>query len=566
MRSEGANPTALGVTIPQMAFLEVNSPKWSRRIELGLDTLTVGRHPENPIQFNDDGLSRRHCCFEPQADGWVVRDLGSRNGTKVNGVRVPSAPLNAGDVVRVGVLEIRFIDDRRSEEPAASPTPGEPKSSAGGVGAPYERALRRACEGAMLKQFAEQDISLVDARGSVLHAASSSEDSETAPESVRLFRLLLLACFRSRASDLHIEPKNDRATARIRVDGVMVTLVEELPLPVFKKVIGVVRVLCQFDQSVKAEVLDGHFNVIVKGRRVDYRVSLTPAVHGMKLVLRVLDPANAPSRLHELGMLPWMFDKLKSTCNRDAALVLACGPTGSGKTTTLYSCLREIDVEQRNAITIEDPVEYQIEGATQIPIDSKQGHTFGGLLRSILRQDPDVILVGEIRDAETANVAMQAAMTGHLVFSTVHARDTIGSIFRLLDLGVEPYLIANSLDVVIAQRLVRTLCATCKKQTQPTLAQQLRLGRSMDGGATVFRPEGCPHCFDTGYFGRRGLFEVLEMTDPLRDIILKRPNMQQIREVLRNGLFTSLQNYGLQMILNGVTSFEEVDRVAGADT
>jgi general secretion pathway protein E len=550
-----------------MASLEVSSPKWSRRVDLAKESITVGRHPENGIQFNDDGLSRRHCAFEPAGDGWIVRDLGSRNGTKVNGVKVPEATLTPGDIIRVGVLEIRYIEDPRPT-PSARAEPAEARvSSGGGGGAAYERALRRACEASVSKQFGEQDISLVDARGSVLHAAASLGDGEdeTPAESVRLFRLFILACFRSRASDLHIEPKTDKATARIRIDGVMVTLVDDLPLPVFRKVIGVVRVLCQFDQSVKAEVLDGHFNVIVKGRRVDYRVSLTPAVHGVKLVMRVLDPANAPSRLHELGLLPWMFDKLKSTCNRDAALVLACGPTGSGKTTTLYSCLREIDMSRRNAITIEDPVEYQIDGATQIPIDAKQGHTFGGLLRSILRQDPDVILVGEIRDAETANVAMQAAMTGHLVFSTVHARDTIGSIFRLLDLGVEPYLISNSLDVIIAQRLIRTLCATCKKPVQPTLAQQLKLGRMMDGVANIYQGNGCPSCFDTGYFGRRGIFEVLEMTDPLRDVVLKRPTMQQIREVLRTGLFTSLQSYGTQMVLNGITSFDEVDRVAGAD-
>jgi general secretion pathway protein E len=382
---------------------------------------------------------------------------------------------------------------------------------------------------------------------------------------VQIMRLLLLACFRSRASDLHMEPKPEKATIRIRVDGVMVTLVEDLPITVFRKIIGVVRVLCQFDQSVKAEVLDGHFNVQVKSRRVDYRVSLTPAVHGMKLVLRVLDPANAPSRLHELGMLPWMYEKLRTVCNRDAGLVLACGPTGSGKTTSLYSCLREIDLEQRNAITIEDPVEYQIEGATQIPIDSRQGHTFGGLLRSILRQDPDVILVGEIRDVETANVAMQAAMTGHLVFSTVHARDTIGSVFRLLDLGVEPYLVANALDIVFAQRLVRVLCPTCRRQVAPTLAQQLKMGKGIEGMTTIFEPVGCAYCLDTGYYGRRAIFELLEMNDMLREIVLKQPTPQQIREVLRNGLFTSLQGYGFQLVSNGITSYEEIERVSGSE-
>jgi len=550
-----------------MAFLEVKSPRWTRRIDFGSDPISVGRHPDNQIQFSDDGLSRKHCLFEKRPDGWWVQDLGSRNGTKLNGVRVTNAALTPGDVVRVGNLEIRFMAPE-----SASPKAGRGASSrisatvdaseAEGLG--YEASIRRVCDAALSKQFGESEIALIDARGTVLHAASRSDDAVPA-ESVRLMRLLLLACFRSRASDLHVEPKADKATVRIRVDGVMVTLVEELPSEVFRRLIGVTRVLCQFDQSVKAEVLDGHFSVEVKSRRVDYRVSLTPAVHGMKLVLRVLDPANAPSRLHELGMLPWMYEKLRVVCNRDAGLVLACGPTGSGKTTSLYSCLREIDLEQRNAITIEDPVEYQIEGATQIPIDSKQGHTFGGLLRSILRQDPDVILVGEIRDVETANVAMQAAMTGHLVFSTVHARDTIGSVFRLLDLGVEAYLVANALDIVIAQRLVRVLCPTCRRQTAPTLAQQLKMGKGIEGMATIFEPVGCAYCLDTGYYGRRALFELLEMNDMLREVVLKQPTPQQMREVLKSGLFTSLQGYGFQLVANGITSYDEVDRVSGPE-
>ena len=551
-----------------MAFLEVNSPRWTRRIDFGGEPISVGRHPDNQIQYNDDGLSRKHCLFERRPDGWWVQDLGSRNGTKLNGVRITNAALASGDVVRVGNLEIRFMAPDAPPKPAAQSSGGVRQAATAEASARtatgYEAAIRRVCDAALSKQFSETDIALVDARGHTLHAAAS-EDSDAPAESVQIMRLLLLACFRSRASDLHMEPKPDKANIRIRVDGVMVTLVEDLPINVFRKIIGVVRVLCQFDQSVKAEVLDGHFNVQVKSRRVDYRVSLTPAVHGMKLVLRVLDPANAPSRLHELGMLPWMYEKLRSVCNRDAGLVLACGPTGSGKTTSLYSCLREIDLEQRNAITIEDPVEYQIEGATQIPIDSKQGHTFGGLLRSILRQDPDVILVGEIRDVETANVAMQAAMTGHLVFSTVHARDTIGSVFRLLDLGVEPYLVANALDIVFAQRLVRVLCPTCRRQIAPTLAQQLKMGKGIEGMTTIFEPVGCAFCLDTGYYGRRAIFELLEMNDMLREIVLKQPTPQQIREVLRNGLFTSLQGYGFQMVTNGITSYDEIERVSGSE-
>jgi general secretion pathway protein E len=288
-------------------------------------------------------------------------------------------------------------------------------------------------------------------------------------------------------------------------------------------------------------------------------------MHGQKLVLRILDSSNAPSRLHELGLIPWMYEKLRTIATKDAGLLLACGPTGSGKTTTLYSCLREIDVEQRNAITIEDPVEYFLEGCTQIPIDHKQGSTFVNILRSVLRQDPDVIFVGEIRDIETATVAMQAAMTGHLVYSTVHAKDSIGSIFRLLDLGVEGYLVANALNVILAQRLVRLLCPACKKAVTPTPPQNMKMGKSVGGIDKIYSPVGCNRCLRTGFHGRRALFELLEVSDGMRDVILKSPSIQGIRDIAATGLFTSLQDYGFGLVQKGLTSFDEIERVSGSE-
>jgi general secretion pathway protein E len=308
-------------------------------------------------------------------------------------------------------------------------------------------------------------------------------------------------------------------------------------------------------------MLDGHFNVQVKSRRVDYRVSLTPAVHGMKLVLRVLDPANAPSRLHELGMLPWMYEKLRTVCNRDAGLVLACGPTGSGKTTTLYSCLREIDLEQRNAITIEDPVEYQIQGATQIPIDSKQGHTFGGLLRSILRQDPDVILVGEIRDQETAEIAMQAALTGHFVFTTLHANDTATTVTRLLDIGIEVSLIQSAVTAVLAQRLVRVLCPKCKEAYPAPEDFRKKLGVPPDKELMIYREKGCAACLNTGFRGRSGVHELLIFNDDIKELLVGHPSVQAIRAAGRRHGMRTLQEGGLAKVLQGVTSLSEVARM-----
>jgi general secretion pathway protein E len=602
-----------------MPFLEARGGAKEQRIELTDRPVSIGRLPESALIIDEDGVSRRHCVVEPGSQGgWMIRDLGSRNGTRVNGARISEQELQNGDTVQVGRVNIRFIDPqgavahpgpraverRPAEDDLLDPiplgkerdrptAPMAPKVAlpgrdrderaaragsmntvdvdlnsvvAGGSIEDAEDRLQRICDDSPLKPFEAKDISLVDMRGQVVHQAASlgGERGDDARESVRVFRLLLLTALRTRASDVHVEPRVDGGAIRLRVDGLMV-LAAEIPADLLRRLLGMIKVLCQIDTSLKAQVQDGHFSATMKGRRVDFRVSLTPVMHGQKLVLRVLDTANAPTRLHELGVLPWMYEKLRTVAGRDSGMVLACGPTGSGKTTTLYACLREIDVNTRNAITIEDPVEYYLEGCTQIPIDHKQGNTFATILRSVLRQDPDVIFVGEIRDIETAQVAMQAAMTGHLVYSTVHSKDTIGAIFRLLDLGVEPYLVANALNLIIAQRLCRSLCERCRRVARPTSAQLLRMGKMAEGMGAIHVPAGCPACLQTGYFGRRALLELLEFSEPLRDVVLKRPTIGEIRAVLAQGHFVTLQQFGFQLVAQGATSLEEIDRVAAGD-
>ncbi len=571
-----------------MAYLELRTPQGVKRLKLAETSITIGRLGDNTVVLGDELASRHHCIIEPWQGGFRLRDLGSRNGTKLNENRVKTEALDNGDVVMIGTTELRFIDPdqefsrKRQETPDFSAAIDEDDQDlqaqvtvdmdlhAAVVDAPtgYERKLHEIIDGALEKPFDETDISLVDNRGVTVHQATSagleagSDDDDG--EGIRAFRLMLLACFRARATDLHIEPRIDNAAIRIRVDGYMLSAVE-ISMAVFRRIIGVVKILCQIDTSRKNVVQDGHFSVSAKGRRVDYRVSLTPSMHGQKVVVRVLDSSNAPSRLHELGLVPWMYDRLRTIATKDAGLLLACGPTGCGKTTTLYSCLRELDVEQRNAITIEDPVEYYLEGCTQIPIDHKQDNTFANILRSVLRQDPDVIFVGEIRDTETATVGMQAAMTGHLVYTTVHSKDSIGAVFRLLDLGVEAYLVANSLDVILAQRLVRQLCETCKKPVKPTPAQNMKMGRLMEGVPRIYVPTACKRCLKTGFIGRRAIFELLDFNDAMRDIVLKKPTIQGIREIAEQGLFMSLQQFGYQLVAQGATSIEEVDRVASSD-
>ena len=582
-----------------MPYLEVQTPKGKRRLELGDSDVTVGRLPENTIQHSDSGLSRHHCVVVNSDSGrWKIRDLGSRNGTKLNLKRIKGEEvLENGDTVKIGNIELKFIDPERpvrADIDQSKPALKDPKAKkryeakakaaqsaqveatmdidlrqiVSKAKADYEATLRSMCDSAAEQPFDVDQISLVDARGQTVHQASASGfdagKSNTEAESIRAFRLLLLSCFRSRATDLHVEPKGEHATVRVRVDGQMVHLVN-LENDLFRKLMGMVKILCEIDTSHKSTVQDGHFSVRIPGRRVDYRVSFTPVMHGQKLVIRVLDGSNAPARLHELGLLPWMYEKLRKVAIRDSGLLLVSGPTGSGKTTSLYSCLREIDVEVRNAVTIEDPVEYHLEGCTQIPVDNNQGNTFANILRSVLRQDPDVIFVGEIRDIETASVATQAAMTGHLVYSTVHARDSIGSIFRLLDLGLEPYLVANALNLVVAQRLLRVLCPSCKRKVKPTPAQTLAMGKYVEGVPVICSSQGCSACLGTGYHGRRAIFELLEVSDAIRDVILKTPTITAIREVLSHGLFTSLRQYGFSLVSDRETSFDEIDRVAAGD-
>lgn len=567
-----------------MPYLEIETPRGVRRLELEKDPITVGRHPDNRVQLSDTSLSRRHCIVQQAGDGgWEIRDLGSRNGTRLNGRRCGASPLTTGDEIQIGNVRIRYIDPELHSlatgwpglSPSGTRETSEPQSAISSTLDIDLRAvvsevqsdpvgdLRGICESSLIETAGMDALALVDARGRIVHDGTK-EAEDGGKDAARVFRWMVLAAARARATDLHIEPRDEFAILRMRVDGQMVTATK-FERPLFDRLLGITKVLCEVDITGRATVQDGHFSANIGEHRVDYRVSLTPVVQGQKLVIRVLDAANAPARLHELGLLTWMYEKIRRVATRDSGMLLVAGPTGSGKTTTLHSCLREIDVESRNAVTIEDPVEYQLEGATQIPVDRERGHGFAEILRSVLRQDPDVILVGEVRDLETATVATQAAMTGHLVYSTVHARDSIGAIFRLLDLGLESYLVANALNLVMAQRLVRLLCPTCRRRMPLTSAQTMALGRLADGISRINAPQGCASCLETGYLGRRAIFELLEVTDSIRDIVLQTPTISSIRQSLRGGHFTTLRGFGLQLVAGGDTSYEEIERVAGED-
>lgn len=533
-----------------MASLRLKPVSWGARpVRLAQDPVTIGRHPDNVIRLKDEKASRFHCVVEPADEGYVLRDLNSRNGIKLNGERVASAVLADGDTLVVGASEFLVEAVPDDDTPVSGPARRASMPR-------WAKELRQLINILPPKTDSEEAVELIDARGERSEALAGTGDGPTA------VRLLLQAASKAHATDIHLEPKVEQAQVRMRVDGQMVSIVE-LPAKVGELIGGLVKTACQMKTASRDSVLDGHFASRFRDRRVDYRASFTPSVHGQKLVLRVLDMRDVPRSLSDMDMVGYMADRIRRVCEQDHGLLLVSGPTGSGKTTTLYNALREIDRDARNVVTIEDPVEYRLDGVTQIPIKSEQGNTFGSMLRSVLRQDPDVILVGEIRDEETARTAMQAAMTGHVVFSTVHANNTIASIFRLLDLGVEPYLVANSLDLILAQRLVRMLCPHCKSEIMVQPGVATRLGRFLGGKTVMSAPVGCDRCLNTGFRGRKAIFELLDVNNDIRDVILSNPSIQAIRKIAAQGLFTTLAQSGWKLVADGETSLEEVDKVAG---
>ncbi|MCE2968222.1 MAG: ATPase, T2SS/T4P/T4SS family [Phycisphaerales bacterium] len=526
---------------------------------IGGTPLTIGRNKDNVLVLNDEAASRYHCVLLlDEAGNPALRDLGSRNGTRHNNEKIfnQTVTINPGDSVKIGTHS--FVIE--TEE-----TIGEVRTKAKGRAAASEESgpasgwlgdISTVITNLPPKGEGLDAVTLIDAAGN----ASGALGGES--EGPRAMRMMLLLAAKSRCTDLHLEPKQNVWSLRIRVDGQMVSVCD-FPEKVGQLVLGLVKTACLMRMAADSAVQDGRFGCKLKDRRVDYRVSITPSVHGQKLVIRVLDSAIAPRSLTELGLPPYMYERVRKVSQKEQGFVLVCGPTGSGKTTTLYNALREIDRETTNVVTIEDPVEYQLDNTTQIPCDESKGNTFSNLLRSVLRQDPDVILVGEIRDEETARTAMQAAMTGHLVFSTVHSKDSISAVFRLLDLKVEPFLVASSLDLVLAQRLVRQLCDNCKAPVRIKPGESTRLGKYLEGKNEVYVPVGCAACLKTGYRGRKAIYEMLDFSDELRDIVLKEPNITSMKKVIEKGLFTTLQQSGWVLASRGMTDLEEVDRVAG---
>ncbi|WP_231870578.1 GspE/PulE family protein [Planctomyces sp. SH-PL14] len=369
-----------------------------------------------------------------------------------------------------------------------------------------------------------------------------------------------------RATDIHLEPKEDELGARLRIDGVMYPT-EPFDRGIGDALINIFKVLSAMDITEKRKPQDGSFSAILEDREIDFRVATQGTRFGEKMSMRILDQSNSVKSLEQLGMRKQLVEQIDKIINEPHGLFMSCGPTGAGKSTTLYAALSSIDSNENNIITVEDPVEYKMENVTQIEINQKAGQTFAGSLRSILRQDPDIVMIGEIRDEETAKICCQAANTGHMVFSTVHANDTITALFRIIDLGVEPFMLSTAVSGILGQRLARRLCPHCRVAYKPNPEVLKQVGLSAEKVKEFYKPptegkgEKCTHCNGMGYRGRIGVFELLVINDRLRDLIREKAPMTAIKAEARKNGMLSMSEEGIRLVVRGVTSIDEVARV-----
>ena len=425
-----------------------------------------------------------------------------------------------------------------------------------------QRVLQEAASGFRISLVRETETG-----EEVLDLDRLATDSEMSPI-IKLVDTIIYNAMESRASDIHIETRDTEVQVKYRIDGALYAKVDPIDLAYHQTLISRIKVMSELDIAERRVPQDGRFRVRYKGRNVDFRVSIMPTVHGEDAVIRILDKEQINEEFKNLDLNVVGFDpedlrKFRRYIAEPYGMVLVTGPTGSGKTTTLYAALNEIRNEEDKIITIEDPVEYQLHGITQIPVNEKKGLTFARGLRSILRHDPDKIMVGEIRDEETAQIAIQSALTGHLVFTTVHANNVIDVIGRFLNMGVEPYNFVSSLNCVLAQRLIRVLCPICRRAFHPSDAELLESGLRPEEhrGSVFYGNVGCDACNHTGYRGRTAIHELLDLSDNIREMIVERRPGSEVRRAAEAEGLTSLRESALKKVFSGVSTLHEINRV-----
>jgi type IV pilus assembly protein PilB len=425
-----------------------------------------------------------------------------------------------------------------------------------------QRVLQEAAEG-----FRVAIVKETDQGEEVLDLDRLSNDAEMSPI-IKLVDTIVFTALEKRASDIHLETRDADMVVRYRIDGALYEAGDPIDIKHHQTIISRIKVMSELDIAERRIPQDGRFRMRIKGRKVDFRVSIMPSVHGEDAVIRILDKEQINESFKDLkldvvGFDPKLLNKFRRFILEPYGMVLVTGPTGSGKTTTLYAALNEIRNDEDKIITIEDPVEYQLRGVTQIQVNEKKGLTFARGLRSILRHDPDKIMVGEIRDMETAQIAINSALTGHLVFTTVHANNVIDVIGRFINMGVEPYNFVSSLNCVLAQRLVRLLCPRCKKRYQPSDDELREAGLKPENyrDRSYLRSVGCEICNHTGYRGRTAIHEILDMSDTIRELIIDRKPGSEVRRVAREEGLGSLRESALRLVFEGQTTLHEINRV-----
>jgi general secretion pathway protein E len=398
----------------------------------------------------------------------------------------------------------------------------------------------------------------IDDDGDVDHLKDLASEAPV----IRLVNLLITRAIELRASDIHWEPFEGDFKVRYRIDGVLHD-VEAPPKRLQAAVISRIKIMAKLNIAERRLPQDGRIKLRVLGKEIDFRVSTLPTMFGESVVLRILDRESVILDLEKLGFPQYDLQKFRDLINRPYGIILVTGPTGSGKTTTLYAALSEINSPEKKIITVEDPIEYQLGGVNQVQVKSSIGLSFANILRSILRQDPDIIMIGEIRDAETAEIAIHAALTGHLVFSTLHTNDAAGAVTRLLEMGMENYLISSSMLGIMAQRLVRIICPECKEVYTPEIGvlEELEVDKQEAKGQTVFRGKGCEKCAGTGYRGRQGIYELLPINDDIRELILEKAPSNVIKEKGRSFGMKTLREAGWDKVRRGISTVSEVVRV-----